>query len=796
MNLSLSVASSSKSKSWKNQSISWLEFKNRLKEPTVTQETVAEYTKMTTAQKGEVKDVGGFVAGHLKNGQRKKGNVVKRSMITLDADYPRKELWEDFLMMYDCAALIYSTHSHRPEKPRYRLIIPLSREVLPDEYVPIALKIADNLGLNNFDDTTYQPERLMYWGSHSRDAEYVFLENEAEFLNPDDVLNEYPDWTDISYWPELPKAKKLLARDVKKAGEPAEKPGLIGAFCRQYTISEAISKFLPEVYLQTDHVDRFTYAEGSTSGGLVVYDDKFAYSHHSTDPAGEQLVNAWDMVRIHKFIEQDDDAKTGTPVSRLPSMKVMEEFAGSIKSVVRELENQRYRDAGLEFEGESDFSETTEIEDDEKWASYTRSGKKIVNYFLLAKQILKEIPLWYFKSDTEEQFYFYDAKKGIWRGGAESYLKSYITKNKLKLDQSTKNQNETISAIKALATKPSLIPSAPPNKIVLENGIFDLHNLKFESGFNKDLYAISSHPIAYNPAADCPTFDGYLEKVVGKSNKLLIYEWMGFLFYGAYKLQNVLFLFGGGGTGKSTLINLMQDLVGRQSTSTISLESLVTDGFAVAGLVGKTANFDSDAKPEYLADGGLFKKLSGEDDIYANPKGKPGYSFRNKAKLTFSMNRLPRMNDHSGGMARRTIIVTMDTKITKEMKEMFPYKQMVNELSGVFNKAVSAFNKALKIGKFSVSQEVIDNLSEWLSDNDPIGEFVKERVIQGDGYKIRATALYRAYKDYANELGHKNPATATVFYNRLKQLGFTKKVVRLDNGTVQGFEGIRAIEEF
>ena len=218
MDLSLSVASSSKSKTWKNQSISWDDFKKRLKEPTVTQETVTEYTKMTTAQKSDVKDVGGFVAGHLAHGQRKKGHVVQRSMITLDADSPRPDLWEDFLMMYDCTALLYSTHSHKPGKPRYRIIIPLARPVTPDEYVPISLKIADNLGLDNFDDTTYQPERLMFWASHSRDAEYIFETNDSEFLDPDGVLAEYPDWSDISYWPELPKAQKMMAREVKKAG--------------------------------------------------------------------------------------------------------------------------------------------------------------------------------------------------------------------------------------------------------------------------------------------------------------------------------------------------------------------------------------------------------------------------------------------------------------------------------------------------------------------------------------------------------------------------------------------------
>ena len=82
-----------------------------------------------------------------------------------------------------------------------------------------------------------------------------------------------------------------------------------------------MSTFLPGIY---DPVDgdgvRFTYTGGSTAGGAVVYDNgKFLYSHHATDPCSSKLVNAFDLVRLHKFGDQDDNAAEDTPVNRLPS---------------------------------------------------------------------------------------------------------------------------------------------------------------------------------------------------------------------------------------------------------------------------------------------------------------------------------------------------------------------------------------------------------------------------------------------------------------------------------------------
>lgn len=127
-------------------------------------------------------------------------------------------------------------------------------------------------------------------------------------------------------------ARKKLA---DRQGNPLEKPGIVGAFCKTYMIQDAIEAFLPDRYEPTGD-GRYTYADGSTAGGLVLYENGlFAYSHHGTDPISEKLVNAFDLVRIHKFGAQDDDAQEGTPVNRLPSfiLLILQEMMTVSKSI-------------------------------------------------------------------------------------------------------------------------------------------------------------------------------------------------------------------------------------------------------------------------------------------------------------------------------------------------------------------------------------------------------------------------------------------------------------------------------
>lgn len=364
-------------RSWKTQELKWSELVSQLSKATVTKELAAEYKRMNKSQQGDIKDVGGFVGGYIpKNGRRVNGAVKQRYLLTLDADSPD----DDFLVMLDLVLdvyeyVLYSTHSHTTKTPRYRIIIPTDRPMLPDEFQAVSRRMAESIGIESFDPSTHQPERLMYWPSHPKDVEYVFQHHTGSLLPVDDILATYTDWTDVSLWPTSSRAEQLRIRRAKKQGDPLQKSGLIGAFCRSYSITAAIDKFLPDIYAPCDTPNRYTYKAGSTVAGLIVYDnDTFAYSHHGTDPLSGQLANAFDLVRIHKFGALDDDCDDKTRADARPSFKAMMNFVNEDGAAPVLLDKERAAKYTNDFD---DVESLTGDDTDDSWMrklQRTKSG--------------------------------------------------------------------------------------------------------------------------------------------------------------------------------------------------------------------------------------------------------------------------------------------------------------------------------------------------------------------------------------------------------------------------------------
>ncbi|MDW7669433.1 MAG: virulence-associated E family protein [Bacillota bacterium] len=374
----IATGRSRKETKWKNIELSYKSLLDKLKETTRTRETFKEYKSMSKTKKDDIKDVGGFVGGSLKGGRRKAENLANRSIITLDmdnVDVSVNDLWDGIIMLNDYEIVMYSTHSHSSDNPRLRLVLPLSRSVLPDEYQAISRKLAEEIGIDMFDDTTYEPSRLMYWPSTSSDGEFIFKRQEGNWLDVEEYLDKYLDWKDTSFWPESSRQSVRIQSQIKKQEDPLEKRGIIGAFCKTYPISAAIDTFLSDVYTATNVEGRYTYLEGSTVGGLVVYDDKFAYSHHGTDPVSGMLCNAFDLVRIHKFGIKDEDAKDNTPANRLPSFTAMSDMASRDEEVKSTLGSERYAEVIDDFDLEDEEEEL-----DLEWlkkVNYDKRGKVV-----------------------------------------------------------------------------------------------------------------------------------------------------------------------------------------------------------------------------------------------------------------------------------------------------------------------------------------------------------------------------------------------------------------------------------
>lgn len=368
MKIRLSTGNSRMDKKWNLVEMELDEFRQRISQTHRTAETVEQYKKLSKAKQDDIKDVGGFVLGTLKDGRRKKDCVLTRSGLSLDMDYATPDIIEQLEMFFSFRCLIYSTHKSTPEKPRLRLIIPLSREVTPDEYMAVARKVADEIGIELFDDTTYEPSRLMYWPSTSADGEFVYKEVDGDPLDPDTVLAKYTDWHNSAEWPVSKRQQTVVQREIKKQADPLTKPGTVGAFCRTYSITNAIDTFISDVYKPSTMSGRYDYVPADSQAGVVIYDDRFAFSHHATDPACGKLMNAFDVIRIHKFGELDAKADEDTAASQLPSFKAMQEFAVQDEQVKIQLAKERQNLAMTEFDAAEDENWQTLLELDKTGA--------------------------------------------------------------------------------------------------------------------------------------------------------------------------------------------------------------------------------------------------------------------------------------------------------------------------------------------------------------------------------------------------------------------------------------------
>jgi len=358
--LPIAYGNSCYAKTWSNKTIRFDALCNRLSTTIRTSETAEEYPKLAKADRDRAKDKGGFVGGQLRDNRRKRENVVCRSMLTEDVDHADTVFIQRFTEDCRYAACLYTTHGHTPEAPRVRIVVPLIRDVTPEEYTAIARYFADEWGIDQFDECSYRPHQLMYWPTTPANGEYIFRRMDGPWLDPDAYLAAHPNWRDCSLLPTSSRESTVRSQTAAKQEDPLEKEGVVGAFCRAYPIEDAIDRFLSDVYEPSDVDGRYDYIPADSSAGVVIYDGKFAYSHHATDPACGMLLNAFDLVRLHLFGGRDDRCAPDSAPGKLPSFKAMTELALKDERVKAVFAQERMAQAAEEFD-EDKWQERLEL---------------------------------------------------------------------------------------------------------------------------------------------------------------------------------------------------------------------------------------------------------------------------------------------------------------------------------------------------------------------------------------------------------------------------------------------------
>lgn len=318
--LAIATAPKRDSKTWKNGVITWDEFLGWCQTP------------------DNKKEAGNYVFGRLNGDRRTKRTIEARSAVTLDVDFPSESFQVD-VQMLDFHLVWHTTYSSTPQSPRYRIIIPLDREVSPAEYEAAARAVMDMIGLEQFDPGSIQPERYMFKPATQKPDFYDWMEQNGPTASAEELVAACPESLEALPLGTPPRWKK----------DPLEMPGLIGEFNRAHQdLDELIETF--DLPYERASGTRWTLKGSVGAAGVGEVRPGLWYSHHANDPAFGQACSAFDLVRLHQFVELDDQSKENTPVNRLPSHLRMLEVA-EIDPVTMDA---RWSDTVADFGGSPD----------------------------------------------------------------------------------------------------------------------------------------------------------------------------------------------------------------------------------------------------------------------------------------------------------------------------------------------------------------------------------------------------------------------------------------------------------
>lgn len=759
--LIISVANSRKSTKWIPQEFLWSDLINKLKTPIRTQETYEQFIKLKKTQQDELKDVGGFVGGVLKDNRRKAENVINRCIITLDADSIAPGETNKILNLISglgCSYAVYSTRKHSSYKPRLRILIPLDRTITAEEYEPIARKIASFIGLDIMDQSTFEASRLMYWPSCSKDSEYIFKYEDKPFASADGILKMYQNWKNTEEWPKLEREPEIIKREITKQKDPLTKENIIGAFCKVYDIPAVIEKYLADVYEPGNQADKYTYKQGSVANGATVYGEgKWLYSFHATDPASRTLCNAFDLVRIHKFGHLDDDVQPGTPTNRLPSYMAMTNFADSIP----EVKTEKHQGAIKEFEENPEKGLATLFFDNKKFLI-----EDFCKYFIENEHL----------GLINGELYIYD-------NGAYIADDKVIQRKILRLipGMLESKRNECIKYMRLLVLDNELEDNT--NYVCFKNGNFNL-TTKELTEHNPNIITTNLIAHNYTENAYSPLVDITLNKICCNDLSLrnLIEELIGYTFYRSNKYAKSFFLYGpSSNNGKSVFLNLIKAVLGEKNISTLAYEDL-GDRFKTAEIAGKLSNIGDDCSKNFNSSSAIFKKLSTGETITVERKGQDPFGFNNYATLIFSFNELPRTEDKSQATARkRMCIIPFNAKFKETDVDFDPnINEKLREescIECVIKLGIDGLLRVIKNKGFTKVKAVEREADNYESYNNPLLQFIKEKE-EDEDYNFenyKPSQVYQQYRMWSTDNGFDKPMNMNSFGLEMKRQGYMVK---------------------
>ncbi len=292
----------------------------------------------------------------------------------------------------------------------------------------------------------------------------------------------------------------------------------------------------------------------------------------------------------------------------------------------------------------------------------------------------------------------------------------------------------------------------------LRNGLLDIYTKELKP-HTPEYVSLVQFPVEFNPDAKCGTWldclDAWMDGPEKEEKTALLQQFSGYLLSSSMLYDKALFLVGDGGNGKSTFVDTLTMIIGRDATSHIDLEDLYAS-FGLKGLIGQRLNVIEEVHGNYYQSNKLKKLISGEK-ITINVKYKSQLSFRPQAKFVFAVNIMPRVDDTSTATERRICAVVFRNNFRDNPNTALRSENglLAHELSGILNWMLEGVAR-LKLRKnFIITKEQTALLSEYRQENSSVEGFIGECLTFGEGKTVLSRELYEEYKQYCFKDGRK-----------------------------------------
>ncbi len=368
--------------------------------------------------------------------------------------------------------------------------------------------------------------------------------------------------------------------------------------------------------------------------------------------------------------------------------------------------------------------------------------------YLLAEHIVNKYDIITVGEKEREIFVYRDgvyfqAENEIIFPEIQSILKDEVTRSA---------KSETHHKICDMTAKPrSIFESAALNFIPMANGVYDTEtkNLLPHSSEYKFKYKF---PIQYDPYAECPKTLAFMEQVLSPVQLLTMQEWIGYYFYRLYSFKKAIIFVGEGDTGKTTLLEVITYLLGRDNISSISLQKMSSDKFSAAHLYEKHGNLVDELSARDINDTGSFKVATGGGSVTGEYKFGNQFSFHNFSKFTFACNKIPDVTDMDDiAYFNRWMVIRFEKTIEKKIPNFIETLRTENERSGLFNWAMIGLERLLSQGSFTYASSAMDTKKEMMKSGSSIAVFCAECLKQEVGSEISKEDMYDAYTKYCED---------------------------------------------